>query len=57
MAARTELVAYRAERLQEALRVLAGFESLEDSLPLSHGQVRVLRPVVQSFVTAVLRCG
>jgi hypothetical protein len=49
-----EVIADGAERAQETLGVLGGLEALEDPLPLTCRQVRILRAVIQAFVASVL---
>jgi len=44
------VVANGAERSQETLGVLAGFEALEHPFPLARRQVRVFSPIIQPFV-------
>ena len=51
---RTEVVADGAERSQETLSVLGGFEALEYPLAFPCGQVRNLRPIVQTLVSPML---
>ena len=52
---RTEVVADGAERSQETLGVLSGFETLQYPLAFAGRQVRILRPIVQTLVSPVLR--
>jgi hypothetical protein len=52
---RTEVVADGAERSQETLGVLGGFEAMEHPFPLTRRQVRVFSPIVQPFVAPVFR--
>src|ERR1700716_4191792 len=54
---RTEVIAHRAERLQEALSLLRRLEPLHRSLSLPHRSMRVLGPVVQPLVTTVISIG
>ena len=54
MSTRTKVVADGAERSQETLRVLGGFEPLKYPLAFAGRQVRVLRPVVQTLVSPML---
>ena len=54
MSARTEVVADGAERSQETLSVLGGFEALEYPLAFAGRQVRILRPIVQTLVSPML---
>jgi len=51
---RTEVVADRAERSQEALGMLGGFEALRHPFPLPRRQVRVFSPIVQPLMPAML---
>src|SRR6266511_1825616 len=51
---RTEVVADGAERSQETLGLLSGFETLEHPLAFAGRQVRILRPIVQTLVSPVL---
>src|SRR5262249_2566078 len=55
MPPRAEVIADRPERLQESLRLVAGLELAHRPLPLARRLVRILRPIVESFVLAVLR--
>jgi hypothetical protein len=48
------VVADGAERPKEALRVLCRFEALEYPVALAGRQVRILSPVVQTLVAAML---
>jgi hypothetical protein len=50
----TEMVAHRAEGLQEPLRLLRRLESLHRSLALAYRPMRVLGPVVEPLVPPVL---
>jgi hypothetical protein len=50
----TEVVAHRAERLQESLRLIRRLEPLHRSLAFAHRPMRVLGPVIQPLVAAVL---
>jgi hypothetical protein len=51
---RTEVIADSAERSQETLGVLSGFETLEHPLAFAGRQVRILRPIVQTLVSPML---
>ena len=50
-----QVVADSAERSQETLGLLSGFETLEHPLAFARRQVRILRPIVQTLVTPMLR--
>ena len=54
MAAGAEVVRDGAERREELLGVLRGFEALEHALSSSRRAVRVLRPIIEAFVPPVL---
>ena len=54
MPPRTEVIAHRAERLQESLSVLRRLESLHRPLTLAHRSMRVLGSIVESLVTTVI---
>jgi hypothetical protein len=54
LATRTQLVAHTTERLQEALRMLGGFEVLKDPLAFAYWQMRILHSAVEVRVASVL---
>src|SRR5215467_5155070 len=54
MATWTEMVANFAERSQEALCMLGGFEALQYRFPFTCRQIGVLCPVVQTLVSSML---
>jgi hypothetical protein len=51
---RAEVIGYSAERTQETLRVLGRLEALEYPFAFTCRQVRILGPIVQSFVAPML---